>query len=407
LIISEKYLEKFIFKKDYERAVADILNARELLEKRLCAGSEMLGWLDCIDFSVKKIKKAAEKIRASSDAVLILGIGGSWLGAKMAIDFLKPCSFPKIFFLGNDILAEPILDAFSFCRDKNVTVIIVSKSGSTLEIRAALEFTADFMKKKYSSEANKRIIAVTGKSGKLRERAENENWKIFEIPENIGGRFSVLCAAGLLPIAVSGANIEKIMAGARLANKESGLEKNIFVKYAAMRTYFYRKNYSIEILAGFDKRLNGLLEWWKQLFGESEGKDGKGLFPASVTFSSDLHSLGQFIQEGPRILFETFLFHENPPADAVIPGNDDLVSGKTFYFLNSKIFEGTAEAHYEGGVPCIILKFKDFGEFELGYMIYFFKKSCALSAIALGVNPFDQPGVENYKIRTKYLLENL
>jgi glucose-6-phosphate isomerase len=303
--------------------------------------------------------------------------------------------------------AEPLLETLEMCKNKKICVIVVSKSGSTLEIRAALDFIEEFMVKKRGFEANADIIAVTGKTGDLRLRAEQKRWRILTIPSDVGGRFSVLSAAGLLPMAVGGADICRVLQGAKTACgdfENLRFESNICLKYAANRICLYKKGYMVEVFAAFDVRMESFAQWWKQLFGESEGKDKKGIFPASAMFSADLHSLGQFIQQGSRILFETMIIPEIPARDAVVPKSDASISNKSFHYINSKIFEGTAEAHFSGGVPCMALKFKDFSEFELGYLIFFFEKSCALSALTLGVNPFDQPGVEEYKRAVKHRL---
>ncbi|MDR1240822.1 MAG: glucose-6-phosphate isomerase [Oscillospiraceae bacterium] len=410
MFFDDRYVREFVIENDYELILANLKRINRLLDSRSCVSSDMLGWVDCVDYKVdEKIKIILEKIKSEADIVFVLGIGGSYLGAKMAIDFLKSPFYnfkckPKILFLGNSVNAEPILDAFEISKDKNVWVIVVSKSGSTLEVCASLGLVEEFMLKKYGSKSSEKIIAITGENGNLRSRASAKKWEIFTIPLGVGGRFSVLSVAGLIPIGVSGANIEEILCGARVACKDFGycsFDYNDCLKYAARRICLHKKGYSVEILASFDVRMGSFCEWWKQLFGESEGKNGKGIFPASAMFSADLHSLGQFIQQGSKILFETMIVSEFPAKDVVVPEDNSLISNKSFHYINSKIFEGTLEAHFEGKVPCMVLKFKNFSEFELGYLIFFFEKACALSALALEVNPFDQPGVENYKRAVK------
>ena len=393
-------------------------DADEKIRNKSGAGSDYVGWIDLpVDYDreeVARIKKTAAAIQAHSDVFVVIGIGGSYLGAKAAIDFLRSPNYntirkrtPDIYFIGNSFSGSEILEVISLCEGKDVSVNVVSKSGTTTESAIAFRVMLSYMQSRYSKdELRRRIFATTdAHTGALKQLADENGFETYVVPEDIGGRFSVLSAVGLLPIAVCGADIDKILAGAaaeREALFAAGLSNDAY-KYALYRNAFLADGKEVEILCSYEPALRSLTEWWKQLFGESEGKDGKGLFPASAIFSTDLHSLGQYIQQGERCLFETVLWVKEPKADVEIgfeEANGDglnFVAGKTVHYVNRKAFEGTVLAHTDGDVPNIILELDKQDEYNLGYMIYFFEKACGLSGYLLGVNPFDQPGVESYK----------
>lgn len=381
------------------------------------AGSDYTGWLDLPENYDKdefeRIKKAAEKIRSDSEVLVVIGIGGSYLGAKAAIDMLGGSFYnekrkgPKIFFAGNSISSTYLADLLNVIGDCDLSVNVISKSGTTTEPAIAFRVFKDLMEKKYGDAAKERIYATTDKSrGALYNLATEKGYEKFIIPDNVGGRYSVLTAVGLLPIAVSGADIDLIMKGAQDAMAEysaSDLMKNDCYLYAAARNALYRKGYTTEILVNYESNLHFFGEWWKQLFGESEGKDHKGIFPAAVDFSTDLHSMGQYIQDGMRNLFETVISVNNPNSDITIEADkDDLdglnyLAGKNVSYVNSRAITGTVLAHNDGGVPNLSLTVDKMDEYCFGNMVYFFEKACGISGYILGVNPFDQPGVEAYK----------
>lgn len=408
----DKYLKDFIDESDYEKILPKIFESQKKVNEKNGKGSEMLGWLDCVENFDNKIFEIAEKIRTESKVVVVLGIGGSFLGAKMMLEFLKIRNGPKIVFRGNGVDPEPILDAIELFKDSEISLIVVSKSGNTLETMVTFNFFYDYMVKKYGCCAHKRITAITGNFGSLRKISDDLNFDTLTIPENIGGRFSCLTAAGLLPLAIVGTDVIKILSGFASAKEElSKPELNPCLKYAAVRHVLYGRGMSVEVMSSFFERLRAVLEWWRQLFGESEGKNGKGIFPATAFFSKDLHSIGQFIQEGSRILFETILEAEEDPVNmeiknSTINDNVSFLKGKTFGFVNRKILEGVASAHSSGGAPCSVIGFKDFSEESLGELVFFFEYTCAISAYMLGINPFDQPGVETYKKNANILLRN-
>lgn len=396
MIFIDKYSKKFI-EKSYDLYKDKIINCDKLLNTKKCLGSEMLGWMD-LNMDLNLIRSVAKSIRDSADCILVIGIGGSYLGAKMAIDFLSPGDKEKVHFIGINLDAENLMNILDKSKQKSVHVIVISKSGNTIEIKSTLDIVISFMRKKYSNIKQK-FTVITGKSGYLREYAEQNSWRILNIPENVGGRFSVLTNVGLLPMCISGIKIENVILGALDMKKKSQNVLSDCHKYALIRNSLYSLGFKIELFSSFSMRLLSAMEWIKQLFGESEGKDSKGIFPASALFSTDLHSLGQFIQEGSKILFETIILCQNKNKNLIISDDisDTRLKNKSFSELNKRIFESTVKAHYSGGVPCNILNFDEFTEENLGKFIYFFEKSCAISAICLGVNPFNQPGVEIYK----------
>ncbi|MDR2073909.1 MAG: glucose-6-phosphate isomerase [Oscillospiraceae bacterium] len=414
--IINTYLKNFIGENDYQKILPELEKAHNFLINRDGLGNDMLGWLDCFKNFDSSILETAERIKESSEVVLILGVGGSYLGAKAAFEFLNlpKHGYPKVLFLGNSMSAEPLVKAIDYCKEKSVYVIVISKSGNTLETAIAFRVFRDFMNDKYGVKAKERILILTEKNSScLQKIIYDYGYGYVEVPKNVGGRFSFFTAASLLPLAVGGADIGLIIKSVTNASVKFSaheLSENPCLEYVAIRNILNRNGKKIEVLASFEPRLNGVLEWWKQLFGESEGKDGKGIFPTSVNFSTDLHSLGQFLQDGTKILFETMLISEYPPKDFTIKPSVEIdgleyLEGKSINFINSKIFEGTIKAHSIGGTPCTVLNFRDFSEESLAEIIFFFEKSCAISGYILGVNPFDQPGVESYKQSTLALLK--
>lgn len=403
--------------------------AHHSLHEKTGAGSDYLGWIDLpVNYDQEefsRIEKAAEKIRNDSDVLLVIGIGGSYLGARAAIEMLqhsfynvlpkeKRCS-PQIIFAGNNISSTYMMDIIDLLEGKDFSINVISKSGTTTEPAIAFRIFRKILEEKYGAEeARKRIYATTDKAkGALKTSANEEGYETFVIPDDIGGRYSVLTAVGLLPIAVSGADIRAMMKGAADAREDfskSELDENPAYQYAAVRNILYNKGKTIEMLVNYEPALQYFAEWWKQLYGESEGKDQKGIFPASANFSTDLHSLGQYIQEGRRDLFETVIKVEKPRRGLTIEAEDkdldglNYLAGKTVDFVNDKAFEGTLLAHTDGGVPNLIVSVPALDEYHFGYMVYFFEKACAMSGYLLGVNPFDQPGVEAYKVNMFALL---
>lgn len=399
-----------------------VAQAKDKLVAKTGAGNDFLGWIDLpIDYDKEefgRIQKAAEQIRTDSEVLLVIGIGGSYLGARAAIDFLGH-SFantvskeirksPEIYYVGNSISSTYIKDLMDVVGERDFSVNMISKSGTTTEPAIAFRVFKEILEKKYGKEgAAKRIYATTDKAkGALKNLATEEGYETFVVPDDVGGRFSVLTAVGLLPIAVSGADITKLMEGAAAARKEA-LEneytKNDALQYAAVRNILLRKGKGVEILANYEPSLHYVSEWWKQLYGESEGKDQKGILPASVDLTTDLHSMGQFIQDGSRIMFETVLNVEKSKAELII--NEEPVdldglnylAGKTVDFINKSAMNGTILAHTDGDVPNLMVTIPEQSEFYLGQLFYFFEFACGVSGYLLGVNPFNQPGVESYK----------
>ncbi|WP_066371599.1 glucose-6-phosphate isomerase [Neobacillus fumarioli] len=403
--------------------------AHHSLHEKTGAGSDFLGWIDLPTNYDKeefaRIKKAAEKIQSDSDILLVIGIGGSYLGARAAIEMLKHSFYnvlpkekrntPQIIFVGNNISSSYMSDVIDLLEGKDFSINVISKSGTTTEPAIAFRIFRKLLEEKYGVEAaRKRIYATTDKAkGALKTLANEEGYESFVIPDDVGGRYSVLTAVGLLPIAVSGADIDKMMEGAAQAANDfshSELEDNQAYQYAAVRNILYNKGKTIEMLINYEPNLQYFSEWWKQLFGESEGKDQKGIYPSSANFSTDLHSLGQYVQEGRRDLFETVIKLDKPRRELTIEKEENdldglnYLAGKTIDFVNNKAFEGTMLAHTDGGVPNLIVTIPALDEYTFGYLVYFFEKACAMSGYLLGVNPFDQPGVEAYKVNMFALL---
>ena len=396
--------------------------AKKQLLDRNGAGNDFLGWLDLpVDYDKEeftRIKKAAEKIQGDSEVLIVIGIGGSYLGARAAIEFLRHGFYnnvskeirktPEIYYCGNSISGTYLQGLIDVVGDRDFSVNIISKSGTTTEPAIAFRIFKEMLEKKYGkAEAAKRIYATTDKAkGALKNLATEEGYETFVVPDDVGGRFSVLTAVGLLPIAVSGADIDKLMEGAAEGRKlalEQKFEENDALKYAALRNILLRKGKSVEILANYEPSLHYVSEWWKQLYGESEGKDQKGLFPASVDLTTDLHSMGQFIQDGSRIMFETVMNVEKSRCEVTIQKEDvdldglNYLAGKTMDFVNKSAMNGTILAHTDGNVPNFMVKIPEQNEFYLGELFYFFEFACGVSGYLLGINPFNQPGVESYK----------
>ncbi|MGE7218237.1 glucose-6-phosphate isomerase [Priestia koreensis] len=403
--------------------------AHHALHEQTGAGSDFLGWVDLpVDYDKEefaRIQKSAEKIKQDSDILLVVGIGGSYLGARAAVEALQHSFYnvlpkekrttPQVLFVGNNISSTYMRDLMDLLEGKDFSINVISKSGTTTEPALAFRIFRKLLEEKYGvEEARKRIYATTDKErGALKTLADAEGYETFVIPDDVGGRYSVLTAVGLLPIAASGADIEAMMKGAadaREAFSKSELEENPAYQYAAARNVLYNKGKTIEMLINYEPGLQYFSEWWKQLFGESEGKDQKGIYPSSANFSTDLHSLGQYVQEGRRDIFETVVQVEKPRHELTIEKDaDDLdglnyLAGKTVDFVNNKAFEGTLLAHTDGGVPNFIVTLPELDAYTFGYVVYFFEKACAMSGYLLGVNPFDQPGVEAYKVNMFALL---
>ncbi len=393
--------------------------AHETLHQKNGLGNDFLGWLtlptDYDKEEFARIQAAAARIQKDTDIFIVIGIGGSYLGARAAIEFLKSPLYnakrkdtPDIYFAGNSISSTALSELLELCEGKRVSVNVISKSGTTTEPAVAFRVFRSYLEKTVGvEEARRRIYVTTDKArGTLKGLATREGYETFVVPDDVGGRFSVLTAVGLLPIAVAGCDIASLMHGAAQAQAElcdPDLMKNDCYRYAAARNILLRKGRAVELMVSYEPSNAMFNEWWKQLYGESEGKDGKGLFPASVVFSTDLHSLGQFIQDGSNILFETVLQFDRPQRELVIeedPENIDglnFLTGQTMATVNRKAFEGTVLAHADGGTPSLVVQIPEATEEHLGYLIYFFEKACAISGYLLGVNPFDQPGVESYK----------
>ncbi len=419
LKLEDRYLKGFVSQHELDQAQPQVEAAAQLLMSGKGAGSDFLGWVtlpeDYDKEEFARIKAAAQRVKENSQVFVVIGIGGSYLGARAAIEFLKsdkynalPKNTPDIYFAGNSISSTALQELATICEGKDVSINMISKSGTTTEPAIAFRVFRELLEKKYGKEgARERIFCTTDRArGTLKQLADAEGYETFVVPDDVGGRYSVLTAVGLLPIAVAGCDISALMAGARKAMQaysSTSLEENDCYKYAAIRNILYRKGKSVEVMVSYEPCYAMMNEWWKQLYGESEGKDQKGLFPASVVFSTDLHSLGQYIQDGSRQLFETVV-HLDAPKHQLTLGKDptdvdglNYLEGRTMDFVNEKAFEGTVLAHNDGGVPNMVLHVADFSEDSLGQLIYFFEKACAISGYLLGVNPFDQPGVESYK----------
>lgn len=420
-------MSKFIKEQEYQMIKSQVEYASDLLRSRTGPGSDFLGWLDLPcgydSEELEKIKEVSEKIRRQSDVLIVIGIGGSYLGAKAGIDFLSSTlpqsrsnNETEVLFAGIQLNSKYLQDLLDYIDDKDYSLNVITKSGTTIEPSIAYRILRDKLMEKYGEdEAAQRIIVTTdAESGPLRQEANEKKYESFIIPDNIGGRFSVLTAVGLLPIAVAGYDIGAIIKGASAYAYESrsqGVKENPSLNYAMSRNILDRKGYHLEVLASFDPRLRSFAEWWKQLYGESEGKDGKGIFPASVNYTTDLHSLGQYIQDGKRFLFETMIQIKDPGLDLGISESDqpdegfEYLEGKSLNEINDKAMMGALYAHVDGGVPVIVVQIDEVSEYVLGQLFFFFELAVGVSGYINGVNPFDQPGVEDYKENMYALLE--
>lgn len=416
--LNTKYLANFVSETELEAIKPQIETAVNTLHAKNGQGSDFLGWLELPTNYDKdefeRIKKASKKIQQNSDILIVIGIGGSYLGARSAIELLKSQNYnnlkkdtPDIYFVGNNISSTYLSEIISICEGKDISVNVISKSGTTTEPALAFRVFKKLVEDKYGEDgAKERIFCTTDKAkGTLKELADTKGYETFVVPDDVGGRYSVLTAVGLLPIAVAGCDLDKIMKGARQAQNDymADFDNNDCYKYAALRNILYRKGKSVEMLVSYEPCFVQMAEWYKQLFGESEGKDNKGLLPDAVNFSADLHSMGQYIQDGSKVLFETVVDIKQPKQDLFIDLDENNLDGLNFLanqnmsVVNRKAFEGTVLAHTDGGVPNIILELDAIDEFNYGYMVYFFEKACAVSGYTLAVNPFNQPGVESYK----------
>lgn len=429
--IKLKYNNTNITKRMIQDYAKEVEKNHKELHKRALDEEDFVGWLELpTDYNkeeFKRIKKAAKKIAKESDILVVIGIGGSYLGARAVIESLtstfynllseKQRKYPQILYVGNNLSPNYMNELIEYIGNKDFSVNVISKSGTTTEPAIAFRIFREILENKYGiDEARSRIYATTDKQkGALKTLAENEGYEQFVVPDNIGGRYSVLTAVGLLPIAVAGIDIDKLMEGARTAQErfdDSDLKYNECYQYAVIRNILYSKmNKTTEILVNYEPKMHYFTEWWKQLYGESEGKENKGIFPAGVDFTTDLHSMGQYIQEGRRDLFETVISIKTPKNDIIINPDDDnldglnYLSGKTMDYVNKKAKEGTIKAHVDGDVPNIEIEMNKLDEKNIGELIYFFEKACAMSGMILGVNPFNQPGVEKYKKNMFHLLE--
>lgn len=414
--------KKFISEDEITSMESIVATAKDTLVNKSGAGNDFLGWIDLpVDYDKEefvRIKKAAEKIQSDSEVLIVIGIGGSYLGARAAIEFLRHGFYnsvdksvrktPEIYYAGNSISGTYLSQLIETIGDRDFSVNIISKSGTTTEPAIAFRVFKELLEKKYGKEeAAKRIYATTDKEkGALKNLATEEGYESFVVPDDVGGRFSVLTAVGLLPIAVSGADLDQLMEGAQSMRKrclETPVMENDAVLYAAVRNILLRKGKSVEVLANYEPFFHYVSEWWKQLYGESEGKDQKGIFPASVDLTTDLHSMGQFIQDGARIMFETVMELETPALDITLKEEPvdldglNYLAGKTLDFVNKSAMKGTQLAHTDGNVPNLVIRVPKQNEFYLGELFYFFEFACGVSGYVLGVNPFNQPGVESYK----------
>ena len=408
-----KNIEKFVTKEEFDKELDHAFEAFNTLNEKTGAGNDFLGWLDWpVNYDkeeFERIKEAAKKINKQSEVLIVIGIGGSYLGSKAAISMLEK-HFGKddleILFVGNNISSKYVYDLVEYIKDKDFSINVISKSGTTTEPAIAFRIFKKICEQRYGEKATERIFVTTDKNkGALKSLAIQKGYETFVVPDDIGGRYSVTTAVGLLPIACAGIDIDELMKGASESyyDFKEPTKDNLVIRYALSRYLLYKKGYKIEMLINYEPALLFFAEWWKQLFGESEGKDNKGIYPSSASFSTDLHSLGQYIQEGERIIFETVLNIENPLKDIKIEKEDvdldglNYLAGKTISFVNNKAYQATALAHVDGGVPNIAINVPELSAYQFGYISYFFFKACGTGSYLIGVNPFNQPGVEAYK----------
>lgn len=419
--LQQSHIATSELEKLYGEQVKEIQNA---MTNGTAKGADFLGWTNLPNElpadELKSVLEVAERLRKTAEVVVVIGVGGSYLGSKAVQDALSPyfernASDPEVIFAGQNLSGTYMKQLLSHIDGREVAVIVISKSGTTTEPAIAFRILLEYMENRYKDSASERIVAITDKSkGALRELAVRSGFTTFVVPDDVGGRFSVLTPVGLLPIAVAGIDIEELLAGAKAAVSEYSskeISSNTAYQYAALRNHLLSEGYNIEILASFTPNFATFHEWWKQLYGESEGKDGKGIYPASVAYPTDLHSLGQYVQDGRREIFETFVQFTELAEDCAIPTSADNLDGlnylsdKTMNEINDVTLQATMQAHNDGGVPLIHLTVAKYDAYHIGYLIYFFEMSCAISAYLLGVNPFDQPGVEEYKKNIFRMLE--
>ncbi len=419
LKLNDNYVKSFITDDELKAMAPAVEDAHQKIIDKSGEGADFLGWVDLpVNYDkeeFERIKKAADKIKSDSEALVVIGIGGSYLGARAAIEFCTSQNYnlikkdtPNIYFSGNSISGNSLSELVDLVKDVDFSINVISKSGTTTEPAIAFRIFRELLIEKYGEEeAAKRIYVTTDKAkGTLKEFSDKAGYETFVVPDDVGGRYSVLTAVGLLPIAVAGIDIDKMMQGAadaREAYSVCDIENNDCYKYAAIRNVLLGKGKAVELMVAYEPDFTMMNEWFKQLYGESEGKDGKGIFPASVVCSTDLHSMGQYIQDGVRMLFETSVMFTKPKREVVIKEDEvnadglNFLAGKTMDFVNRKAYQGTLLAHVDGGVPNICIEVPEMNEYEFGYLVYFFEKACAISGYILGVNPFNQPGVESYK----------
>ena len=423
--LNDKFLKSFVSDEEIKAEAGALAAAHEKIVNRSGEGSDFLGWYtlpnDYDKEEFARIKKAAKKIQDTSEVLVVIGIGGSYLGARAAIEFLTspnynllPKKTPNIYFAGNSISAQTLTEVVKLCEGKDFSVNVISKSGTTTEPAVAFRVFRELLEKKYGKDgARERIFATTDKArGALKTLATQEGYETFVVPDNVGGRYSVLTAVGLLPIACAGIDIDRLMRGAQDERKKILAEgvSSAAAQYAMQRQYFYRQGKKVEILAAYEPAFRFMAEWWKQLYGESEGKDGVGIFPASVDLTPDLHSMGQYIQDGERMLQETVVFFDRARAEVTVPSDEanldglNYLAGRTMSYINEKAMQATRAAHIDGGVPVTVLRLEKDNEEAVGALIYFFEFACGVSGYMSGVNPFNQPGVEAYKKNMFHLL---
>ncbi len=415
----DKYLEGFITREELDSYRERVIEADKALRQKTGPGSDFLGWMTAScnydRDEMARLKKTAKKIQKQCDVFIVIGIGGSYLGSRAVIEFIKSHHYnalkkktPDIYYSGCNISGIELEELLSICEGREVCINVISKSGTTTEPSIAFRFFRQYLENRYGKEGSKERIYVTTDAarGVLRPLATREGYDCFTVPDDMGGRYSVLSPVGLLPIAVAGIDIDELLAGcdeARIDLRSNDISKNDAYRYAVVRNILLEKGKNIEVLVGYEPYMQMFCEWWKQLFGESEGKDGKGIFPASVIFSTDLHSLGQYIQDGQRQLFETVISIGSRDVDMLVPEDPEdtdglnFIAGKSIFRVNRLAMRATMLAHVDGGVPNILIEVHDRSAASIGYMIYFFWMTCAMSGYLLGVNPFDQPGVEAYK----------
>ena len=426
LSLDFQYSQKFLNEQDLVRLKDEAKAASASLQAKTGKGNDFLGWMDLptrMKAQTSRINELATKIRSNSEVLIVVGIGGSYLGAKSGIHFLKHHFYnelsaekrggPAIFFAGTNMSPQYLKDLMDLIGDKDFSLNVISKSGTTTEPAIAFRFLKKELTKRYGSDLKDRIFLTTDpERGALTAMAANEGYEKLVIDPNVGGRFSVLSPVGLLPLAVAGVDIDELLAGAEAAMGDvaNDYDENPMLQYAAVRNHLYQSGFKIEMMINYEPRLHFIGEWWKQLYGESEGKEHKGIFPASASYTTDLHSLGQYVQDGERHLFQTLLHIEDSGCGMTIESTSDnldklnYLEGKSLDYVNKKAEEGTLQAHYDGGVPNIIVKMQKADTFNLGYLFYFFEYACGVSAYMLDVNPFDQPGVETYKANMFKLL---